>query len=448
MANELTTKFVRAHAINQSVSSTVVLRWIHKLIYEFWGFCVNGTDSLTVPGGFASSGIIAPTNFQSGSTLMASGSDGVTVAGAYVFQASSVNWTSGTNAFVGKHIVTWKSGSESTDDSVYLITKIVNSSSIMVDITNGGTPFTGSLKPAFTARTNINFRVIDIPAAVALSGYTADNDGFVLSLNGAFLVNSGQIAPQVRTRIRTSVGSNVPNIGLTLSSSGSWTATSASSGNFSDGSAEVNADSSGTGWGTGTGTGYVTLIGAQDFLLCHSRGSWNTAGASGFHIEVPKRLYSQNCDPMPVVAMNFGQAGLTVTSTTQGYGGGLTMFHPPDGSTRKWRSMIRNPVGDYFNSAFFSSNSPGLLTTGRSNEMFFNQYTNKFIMFDLVLGLPSVTFQYSALRVRLRRMRWTANIIPSHTRLGNRGEWLHVHNGVLWPWDNAVLPYNLFLGGF
>lgn len=445
IGNELTPKFVKTHHISTSVNAVVALRWLHKLMYEFWGFCVNGTNSLTVPGGFAPlSGVIMPTGFESGSNvLLASGSDGQTVVGQPFFQASSINWTSGSGAYVGKHLVTWKSSSLSTDDSIYLITQIVNSSTIRVNVNNGGTAYTGSLKPAFDTRASINFRVVDFFSASFLSGYSLNDDGMVMHLSAAYLINSGQVTPQFRTRIKTT-GNNKPTIALTLSPSGTWTPAS-SSGFFVDPTQEVSA-SSATGWGALTGSGYVTLIGAQDFLMCHWRGDWNTA-ASGFHVEVPQRLYPQGNDPSPLLAMVFGQQGLTTTSTTANYGGGITMHHPPDGTTRSWRTMIRSPTGDQFHSNVFTSNVPNNLSNGRYNEMFFNVYTNKVMMFEMVLGLPSVTNQYSSLRAKVRRARWTAKSVPRLQRIGDSGEWFHAHNGILWPWDNSVLPYDVFFGG-
>src|SRR6188474_1477589 len=121
--NELTTKFVKAHITTTTVSNTNAMRWLHKLMYEFWGFCINGDDNLLQPRGFAPlSGVLFPANWQSGTAvLLASGSDGSTQDGMPFFEAPSIDWTSGSK--VGKHLVTWKSGSTCTDDSIYLITQ-------------------------------------------------------------------------------------------------------------------------------------------------------------------------------------------------------------------------------------------------------------------------------------------------------------------------------------
>jgi hypothetical protein len=446
MSNELTSKFVKAHHVNSSVSMTNAIRWTHKLIYEFWGFCINGSDSLLQPGGFApSASIIFPALWQSGTAvLVASGSDGITTLGNDIFTATSVNWTSG--SVVGKWLVTWKSGSTSTDDSIYPITKVVNSSSIQVDVNAGGTPYSATLQPSFTARTSINFRVVDFNASIGLSGFTANDDGLVLQLNAANLVNSGQLPTQCRTRIRTTVGTFLPHVGLTLSPSGTWTPAS-SSGNFTDGTAEINGPSS---WGAGaSGTGYVTLIGAQDYLLCHIKGNsaWNT-NASGFHLEVPKRVYDSEYDPNPVLAMNFSDESLTITSATQNYAGGFTSYHNPSATTYKMRSMIRSTHGDYFSSTYYSSNVPNNFSNGRYNEAVYNVFLNKVLIHEIALSSTAET-TYSALRLKLRRAKWMPKVLssPNLVRVGNNGEWISMNNGILWPWDNSILPYNLTRAG-
>jgi hypothetical protein len=430
----LTSKFVRAHFVNTSQTATNAMRWTFKLIYEFWGFCVNGGSDLKVPGGFASSGsipvlsgaVIFPAGFESGSTvLLASGTDGFTADGMPFFNTVDNIFSA---SYVGKHIVTWKSGSVSTDDSIYQITQWLNSSSVRVNVNQGATPYTASLHPSFTARSNINYRVIDFNAAANLSGFTT-NDGLVLQFNGASLINTGQLNSQCRLR------HNTTNMGLRVSPSGSWLPIS---GAFLDPSSETNVN-----WAnSGTGTGYISLWGAQDYLIAHSRGSWNTAG-SWLHVEIPARLYPQPLDPNVIIFVNYAADQVDQTNYYN-----MSMMSPIDGVTRSWEMYIRNPIGGRWNITQFSS--PYTLrtfTNGRWNNMFFNVFTNKFIFMDGILGLTSVTTQYSLARVRVRRLRFTVPIIPTMQRIGDLGEWLHIQDGVLWPWDNALLPYSLFLGG-
>lgn len=430
----LNSKFVRAHFVNTSQTTTTAMRWTFKLLYEFWGFCVNGGDSLLVPGGFASSGsvpvmsgaVIFPAGFESGSTvLLASGTDGMTDAGNPFFNTINPIFSA---SYVGKHIVCWKSGSTSTDDSIYEIKQWLNSSSVRVNILQGGTPYSASLHPAFDFRTQIHYRIIDFNAAANLAGFTT-NDGLVLQFNGAATVNTGQLNSQARLRHTTT------QLGLKVSPSGSWTPVS---GNFNDPSSETLA----TWANSGTGTGYISLWGAQDYLIAHSRGAWNSAG-SWFHVEIPARLYPRPLDPNVIIFSNFA-----ADAVTQDNYNNMTMQSPIDGVTRGWETYVRMPGGDNFNiTQFPSPYTLRFFSNGRYNNMFFNVFTNKFMFTDGILGLTSVSQQFSLGRVRIRRARFTVPIIPTMQRLGDQGEWLFINDGVLWPWDNALLPYALLLGG-
>lgn len=429
----LTSKFVRAHFISPTLTATVANRWLFKLLYEFWGFCVNGGDSLTAPGGFASSGsvpvlsgaVVFPAGFESGSTvLLASGSDGTTDAGMPFFNVTNPIFSS---SYVGKHLVTWKSGSTSTDDSVYEITQWLNSSSLRVKVYQGGTPYSSSLHPAFTQRTQVKYRVIDFNAAANLAGYTT-NDRLVLQFNGAGLINTGQLNSQCRLRSATT-----PSVGITISPSGSWTPASAS---FTDSTTEFAPT-----W-TFAGPGYVSLWGAQDYIICHAKGN-ASAEPMWFHVEIPARLYPQPLDPNVIAFIS-----ATDTPDMTNYEGGVASPSPIDGVQRNWPMLVRSPVGANWHITMFPSPyAMRTLANGRWNNMWFNVFTNKFTLVDGVLALTSVSQQYCLARARMRRVRFTVLIIPQMQRLGDNGEWLFTEFGILWPWDNALLPYSLFLGG-
>lgn len=431
----LTAKFVRSHFVNTSQTTVTVQRWFFKLLYEFWGFCVNGGDSLRVPGGFASSGsvnplsgaVIFPAGFESGSTvLLASGTDGMTTDGSPFFNTVNPIFSS---SYVGKHLVTWKSGSTSTDDSIYQITQWLNSSSIRVNVNNGGTPYSASLHPSFTLRSQINYRVIDFNAAANLSGFTT-NDGLVLQFNAAGLINTGQLNSQCRLR------NNSTQLGVIASPSGSWTP---ASGTFTDPTSETLA----TWTNSSTGTGYISLWGAQDFLIAHSRGSWMSTEGSWIHVEIPARLYPQPLDPNVIAFLNYG---VDQPDQTNYYT--MTTVSPVDSVTRSWNLFYRIPTGDNYQDIIFGSYNLRSLPSGRYNNLVFNPFTNKFMITDSVLGLTGVTQQFALGRMRIRRVRFSAPIIPTVQRVGDNGEWLHLQDGVLWPWDNALLPYNLFFAGF
>lgn len=46
-------KFVRGIIYNTGVVNNAKMSALQKMVFEFWGFCINGTASLTNPGGFA-----------------------------------------------------------------------------------------------------------------------------------------------------------------------------------------------------------------------------------------------------------------------------------------------------------------------------------------------------------------------------------------------------------
>ena len=435
----LSTKFVRAHFISSSASGTG-LAWLFKLIYEFWGYSVNGGNSLTTPGGLAVSGVYQmPWTDSTG--LLASGSDGYTAVGMPFFNSS--NPTAFSASYVNKWLVTWKSGSDSSDDGVYQITQWLNSSSLRVNVLHGGTPYTGTLHPSFTTRNSVNYRIVDfaVPAAMAL---TYNTSSLILQFNGAPEVNPGQALSQVRLKaFNAQPGSaftspSAYGMAFTVSPSGSWNGTTFVSESIPE---YIQGSSNSQYWFTTAHmqTAYVTLIGSQDFLIMHHKGG--QSAASGFHIEIPQRLYPAGKDPNPIAIMAHGNASPTTTNTSLSYASGFAMHNPPDNTFINYKGLSRR---------FFSTddvNAPGTQTNGRLNGAFYNTFQNKFLFMDVLLSQGFNNGQYQMARVRLRRVRVLPPIIPQFERVGNHGEWLHVQNGVLWPWDNALLPYNLFLGG-
>src|SRR5579871_6290511 len=179
------------------------LRFFQKLLYEWWGFCVNGGTSLTVPGGFAA--INMPSGFQSG-TLLMQGTDGSTSFGFDSFFSPSSNFilTSGSSgivsgSLVGKYLVTWVPGSPglaATDDGVYLIKSVDDPQHLRLEMHSGGTRRLGN-HPWFWDRNNINWRIVDIVQATHLAGW-ADGNYQVLTFGGAPTVNPGQAQSQLQ----------------------------------------------------------------------------------------------------------------------------------------------------------------------------------------------------------------------------------------------------------
>lgn len=462
----LTPKFVRYFDAPTTVgpAGAPFGMWL-RLIYEFWGFCVNGTNDLKHPGGFPTgsspdvhmSGVInMPVNWESGSNILIhSGSDGTTQDGMPWFTGS--NFTQG---HVGKWLTVWKSGSTSTDDSIYLITKAFFTGStgsvIGVDNNMGCTPHPSNLKPMFTERTSVNYRVIDY---VPFNQAYTDQHFIVMSVNGAPYVNDKQVPAQIKFRLANKATSpaNPRGIAILMSPSGSWNGS-----NFTDGFTGGNGRQQGTltnigeigpnsgnsfDWysgGSGT-TNTINLIGAQDFLISYMVGHAAAPG-NGFHFEIPQRLYPYEYDPNPVCFNNMA-AGLYMSNQNDA---GYSAFHSytSDNKPNVHFSSARHQMGDSFNTSIGGTGTAITdYTNGIYNHVWFNVFTNKFSFTDVALGC-SVTDQNYLARMRLRRVRFIGPIIPTLQRLGDNGEWLHVNTGILWPWDNAVLPFSIFRKGY
>ena len=64
--------------------------------------------------------------------------------------------------------------------------------------------------------------------------------------------------------------------------------------------------------------------------------------------------------------------------------------------------------------------------------------------------LQSVTAdQYSFARTRIRNVRFCGTVLQNYFRVTSGGQqWIYLTNGVLWPWDNTILPFNMMQAGF
>ena len=450
---------------------------IAKLVYEFWGFCVNGGNSLTLPGGFATSQtsgsyLNMPVGFESGSTaLLASGSDGVTMVGNPFFNVTGSSPFS--PAMVGKHLVMWKSGSTSTDDSIYKITRWFNSSSISVDPTTGGTvpqPNLSGSYPTFTGRTGINYRVVEIGTPLVNLGF-AGGMYMVLQFNNAAAINPGQANSQVMLAFGSGSNNNFDNLALVLSPSGSWNGSSFTSESYPGITGEGSNSGPGGGGGSGlvfmneSGRGNVSLWGGTGFLICAVGGiDWTgqyPGNGSYFQLEVPQRLYPQSNDPNPITAVYCNYIGLNINGQT-GYSSSMRWFPSPyDTVLRRWGIAVRCFSGGTWHSSDWGS----AMQNGNGNRynLQYNPVTKKFIMTDGILcqvGTASQTpvdprissggspvGQYSMARARLRTVRYCAGYYPQGMKVGdNNDQWVHVGGGIMWPWDGACLPRSLQKG--
>lgn len=442
-----------------------------KLLYEFWGFCVNGSNNLQVPGGFATiSGTLAPnyirmpTNFESGSAvLIASGSDGSTSYGTDIFIAPSINWTSG--SMVGRYLVTWKSGSTSTDDSIYRITRVINSSSIRVDVTTGGTPMSQSnYELRFDNRNSINFRVVDVAVASQLTGYTPGSDYMILQFVGSD-INTNQANSQLYLRFGN--GSfTYSTFVLNCSPSGSWNGTS-----FSDLGPTITPESYPSGDSpfieafdftrTIGGLDQTTIIADKGGIIFHrnqpSSGSIVTGCPSFFHVEIPERLYPQQVDPNPITYTCVGRKGISTRINYSELNVGYNYAHawefpnPYEPSTSRRCSLIFKSIAGYSgtsNLGFYSNSNTAVELSQERNKLgLYNLNDKSFLIQDLYLGHTRNSNSFSICRAKLRLAKFLLANLQRHSKVGKNGEWIAVKDGVLWPWDNAQLPRQLFKYG-
>lgn len=436
-----------------SLTQTHALRFFDKVLYEFWGFCVNGGESLTVPGGMAA--VSYPANFQSGTTLIAAGNDGSTLFGTDVFESLSTDFTTlNSGSLVGKYLVLWRPGEDSLDDSVYMIKSIEDPTHIRVDVHSGGTRRLGN-HPWFWDRNNIKWRIVDIAKTVDLTGWGSGHY-MVLNLVAAPTVNPGQQVSQVRYMHLTGSTVGVECVSsLTLSPSGSW---NAASGTFTDGTPEQKVtmfiDSTAFAY---RGQALYSFTAGGDFLIAHVRadnGSSTQNGGvqsgftsgSGFHIEVPKRLYPAGVDPNPLAWATWSNAMPNQIAATYYNGVRMLSF---DGTVRAHTTLVRSPGGTHVR-ADYTGNAYGTgqwqqfkVPAFRFAKISYDSENNEYVTSDGVLSMPLAS-SFSVSRARLRRVRFTSADLMRASRMGDPISdpygWIHLENGVLWPWDNSILP--------
>jgi len=509
-------------------SSGAGTAWRFKWAYEFWGFCVNGTASTTVPGGFAANnGVVMPVNFTGGTGLMASGTDGyhpvVTgdlFSGDCVFTAQSSSPF--TASMVGKALVMWKPNSDSSEDSIYLITQVLSSTQIMININTGGIPNPTTKHPSMTSRTGVNYRVVDMVTGTPIASM---NGSYLVFQTDASSINPGQANSQFQlVHLGATQGAYY---GVTLSGTGSWngaasTITAASNAtpivittslahslvtgqtvtiNGVTGNTAANGNwvitvtgtntfslttttnifgfngltsvpSTGNGAYVSGGTVYngfqtdgytglyvvdpntnqaysggqtaITMIADKTFFINHIREQdiFQTNVQSNWHFEIPKRLYPQGQDLHPMAMLfNVANSALVTNQTTYSYGGGFVMrTHSSDVVTaRSYRTLVKAMRGD---------GTPDVFGQNLSDyRVGYNTIEGTIPASDAILCLPSISNQYSLARVRLRTVKFTGTHVPKHHRIGLNGEFIQMQNGICWPWDNTIIPFQLLVFG-
>jgi hypothetical protein len=454
---QLPLKFLRDHTASTRVpevnhgGSGNTMMYRMKMMYEFWGFCVNGSDELNEPGSgsFASypaeDSIDVYSGFQSGSALIASGSDGVTEFATQFFTSSLAPFSS---SHVGMHIVTWKSGSESTDDSVYEITEYITPDVIRVNTKHGGTPLDSrNGEPWFTDRTNINYRLIDFKVAHD-AGYGTSRY-MVLNLSTPERINPNQrVKPQFRIQ---TVGASFEQVNFSyyLSPSGSWDPATKT---FADG-AELVDTASTTGGGLPSGRVNMTFVADKCFFwqngCCVTTGRQNAVyrgnpGTRGcFHVEVPVANYPHEVDPNPLAAAAWTN-GMINNSTARGQ----AAFHmiASDGSLQRYETYVFDVFGMISDRRIKLNIADFEIFDEEEREFFFSKYDKSLRIYSGMLVSNYGAPDFSLGRVRLRYCALFRDVIPQSGIIGDdkNNQWLYTgYDGILIPWDGARLTQHL-----
>lgn len=468
-----------------------------RFCYEFWGYCVNGTSSLTTPGGMPTSPTSGPVGFFEGASVIATGNDGVT-------SDLGINFTSLSGSFnpsmIGKHITIWShTDPDSTDNSIYRILNVVGATQMQISPFSGGTRDITTMKNNLTSRSALNYRIIDVVAASQLSINT--DNYFVGTLSDGYTVNVGQASSQFQFKLK---GSSTPfgQFNMVGSPTGTWVGTTIAAGSNSvalptgtiNVASTVGFPSSGTifvttatttatvtytgtnatqftGCSGGSGTmatggsigqftgtilteqtlptnnytgttssasGTITLIADKTFMLGHIKSeNSNISPDAGmyFYVIIPQRLYTQAQDPNPLTILVGGNNLITSVGTDSH----STKFHMiySDNVTRACQLMTKNFVGDGTTGTAYTFGpnlSPFLATQNRTHRAL---YTEAIISNNAVAG------HFALARAKLTQIAFTSSIFPSFHLFGDNGEFIHIGNGVLWPWDGSVMTYNL-----
>lgn len=288
----MTLHFVRGMIYPNTNTGGMGIIWRFKWMYEMWGFAINGNADPINPGGFAQ--VIFPTNFTGGTSLLASGSDGYhnAVLGNQVsgdcdfFTSSSAPFTP---SMAGKAITIWVPGSNSSQDSVYLISRVVSGSHLIFNCNTGGTPDPITKHPTMSARTGVYYRVSDMQAALN-AGAVTNNFGssLVFNVNGA-AVNPGQGNAQGFSQVQFSTYHsnstfifNNPtweDMQITFGSSGQWNGTTFT----------VTAASNTTPITVTTSVNH-NLLSGQTVTITGVNGNWATNGSWNIAVTAPNQF--------------------------------------------------------------------------------------------------------------------------------------------------------------
>lgn len=400
---------------------------------------------ITVPGGMPATPLSGPAGFFEGTTtgtttgqtaatsvVLAVGTDGITSDLGINFTSLSGNFN--TN-MIGKHITIWShTDVNSTDNSIYRIINVVGSTQLQLAPFSGGTKDITTLKNNLTSRSALNYRIVDFVAASQLA--VASGNYFVGTLSGASTINAGQASSQFQFLLR---GSSTPfgQFGMVGSPAGTWNGSTFTGSNITE---RVTATATNFSFTTAGVIGNITLIADKDFFIGHIRSPNSNGTGYYFYVLVPQRLYTQAQDPN-LLTILVGANNLTSAVGNDSHSTAFAMLGA-DNVTRTCQLMTKNFTGD----GTANQNGNGAqYTLGPNLTVLISVISSKskIIYGEAIISNIAAAGQYALARARMRPIAFTNIILPNFHLVGDNGEFIHVGNGVLWPWDGSILPYNL-----
>lgn len=404
------------------------------------GFPTSGTINVTTNSNVLQ--VVTYTGTTGTSFTGCTGGTGTMSTGGAVTGQIFTGCTGGTGTIALNAAVTVVQ--QSTDDSIYKIIGVPSNTQMQIIPFSGGVPDISTLKNNITARAALNYRVVDVVAASQLT--LALGQYFIGTMSGSPNINTGQSPSQFQMFLR-GASPTFGAFGMAGSPNGSWNGTVFTGTGSSTAITErLNATGLLLAVGASGIGGFVTLVADNDFFFGHveSANSNGGAGVKGMYFmnTIPVRLYSQAQDPN-LLAILVGGNGLNMSTGTDSFSTSFGMVGF-DGVTRSHQLISRNFAGDTANASIGSAYTVGF---NLSSFLGYQNKSGQVIMGETLISVSSAAGQFSFARARMRPLRVTSSNLPSYFTVGANGEFIHLVNGLMLPWDGSILPYNLLAGG-
>lgn len=399
------------------------------------GFPTSGTINVTTSSNVQQ--VVTYTGVTATSFTGCSGGSGTMTTGNLVTGQIFTGCTGGTGVLSPNGNVS--TNPPSTDDSIYRIIAVPSNDQVKIVPFSGGTTDITTLKNNLTSRASLNYRVIDVTAASQLS--VASGNYFIGTLTGAPNINPGGVPSQFQFLLRGSANT-YGLFGIVGSPNGSWSG-AAFSGSGSN--ATMSERTNGTGSITGTtlgATGFVSMIANTDFFFAHVKSPTNSASSLYFMVTTPLRMYTATQDPN-LLAILVGGNSMNNSTGTDSFctSFGMTGF---DGTTRAHQLLSRNFVGDTSGVNVGPNYTVGF---NLNTLLGYQKNTSQVLTSEALMSVASTPGQFSFARAKMRPFKLTFSGLPQFFLIGDRGDFIHVANGICLPWDGAILPYNFLAGG-